>query len=494
MPRKKSKEPEDQELEQQFQEEQGSGESAGDGESFQEYAETMEEVTPESEVPDAPYIEGYPYGEEAPVPEPVPEETSAEEDGSIKSGAAPDGDGPEEAEKGAEAVEEAEDAGYAALLQELSSSGLAPSVVDSAKPLTLEDASGEVPFPVPDAERDTEPPSAKENEAEIGEIPGTPAPRRRSTARDPARPRTEPERDRILTIDARDEVQTEAEREAILWHEIQNAHWTRRILTGTLDGVEQTESGMTVAAITYKGFRVAIPVKEMLIQSGRLPNGEEYQELMNRMRKILIARLGSEIDFIVMGHENKSRSVVGSRRAAMYRKRQNFYLDTDAQGRPMIYEGRVVQARVVAVSEKVIRVEIFGVECSIVARNLSDSWIGSAADHYSVGDRILVRILKVSGDSVENLSVSADVRSVNGSSGADIKKCVPQGRYAGKVTDIRNGVVFIRLNNGVNAIAHSCYDRRTPGKQDDVSFSVTRLNEEQGVAIGIITRIIKQNL
>ena len=58
----------------------------------------------------------------------------------------------------------------------------------------------------------------------------------------------------------------------------------------------------------------------------------------------------------------------------------------------------------------------------------------------------------------------------------------------------RNGVVFIRLNNGVNAIAHSCYDLRTPGKKDDVSFAVTRLDEEQGVAIGIITRIIKQHL
>ena len=37
-------------------------------------------------------------------------------------------------------------------------------------------------------------------------------------------------------------------------------------------------------------------------------------------------------------------------------------------------------------------------------------------------------------------------------------------------------------------------DRRAPGKGDDVSFSVTRLDEDQGVAIGIITRIIKQNL
>ena len=58
----------------------------------------------------------------------------------------------------------------------------------------------------------------------------------------------------------------------------------------------------------------------------------------------------------------------------------------------------------------------------------------------------------------------------------------------------RNGVVFIRLNNGVNAVAHPCYDRRMPGKKDDVSFAVTRLDEERGIAVGIITRIIKQNL
>jgi len=87
------------------------------------------------------------------------------------------------------------------------------------------------------------------------------------------------------------------------------------------------------------------------------------------------------------------------------------------------------------------------------------------------------------------------VRSVTAASHQyDLKKCVVQGRYAGHVTDIRGGVVYIRLNNGVNAIAHSCYDRRTPGKRDDVSFSVTRLDEEQEVAVGIITRIIKQNL
>ena len=300
----------------------------------------------------------------------------------------------------------------------------------------------------------------------------------------------------ILTIRSREEVETQEDREDVIWHEIHNAYRTRRILTGTLDGVEKLDSGLTLAVVNYKGFRVAIPVKEMMLeQVGKMPTGPDFAALMERLHRILNSRLGCEIDFIVKGYDNDSRSVVASRRDAMLRKRKTFYMDVDELGEHMIYEGRVVQARVVAVAEKVIRVEVFGVETSIVTRGLSWEWIGNARDHYSVGNRILVRVQKIVRTDLEHLSIQADVRSVSASTSRDnLKKCMPQCRYAGRVTDIRNGVVFIRLNNGVNAIAHSCYDLRTPGKKDDVSFAVTRLDEEQGVAIGIITRIIKQNL
>lgn len=311
-----------------------------------------------------------------------------------------------------------------------------------------------------------------------------------------SRPAGSHRNERVLTIDARGEIQTQEERDAIIWHEIQNSHRTRRILTGTLDGVEKLGSGLTLAVVNYKGFRVAIPVKEMMLEHvGKMPTGPDFVSLMDRLHRILNSRLGCEIDFIVKGYDNDSRSMVGSRRDAMLRKRKTFYMDVDELGEHMIYEGRVVQARVVAVAEKVIRVEVFGVETSIVARGLSWEWIGNARDHYSVGDRILVRVQKIVRTDLEHLSIQADVRSVSASTSRDnLKKCMPQCRYAGRVTDVRNGVVFIRLNNGVNAIAHSCYDLRTPGKKDDVSFAVTRLDEEQGVAIGIITRIIKQNL
>ena len=40
------------------------------------------------------------------------------------------------------------------------------------------------------------------------------------------------------------------------------------------------------------------------------------------------------------------------------------------------------------------------------------------------------------------------------------------------VTGLHKGTVFVRLKIGVNAVAHSRYDNRMPGKKDKVSFVV----------------------
>lgn len=98
----------------------------------------------------------------------------------------------------------------------------------------------------------------------------------------------------------------------------------------------------------------------MMINLGRSPSGQEYTELMLRQNKILGNMLGAEIDFIVKGIDSKSRSVVDSRKDAMCKKRQIFYMDTDSAGMYRIYENRIVQARVIAVAEKVVRIEVFG--------------------------------------------------------------------------------------------------------------------------------------
>ena len=214
----------------------------------------------------------------------------------------------------------------------------------------------------------------------------------------------------VLTLEARGEVETEESREDAIWHEIHNAYRTRRILTGQLGGIEQTDNGKTITIVDYKGFRIVIPLKEMMINIGRSPSGQEYKEFMLRQNKLLGNMLGAEIDFIVKGIDSKTRSVVASRKEAMIRKRQIFYLDTDAEGMYRIYDNRIVQARVIAVAEKAVRIEAFGVECSILARDLSWDWIGDAHERFSVGDQVLVRILSVRRDSLEDISIKADMK------------------------------------------------------------------------------------
>ena len=182
----------------------------------------------------------------------------------------------------------------------------------------------------------------------------------------------------ILTIESKAEVESQENIEEAAWHEIRNAYRTHRILTGSLGGIEQTETGKTIAIVNYNDFRIVIPMKEMMINLTRNPSGAEYDDLILRQNKILGNMLGAEIDFIVKGIESKSRSVVASRKDAMFRKRQLFYMNTDSAGMHRVYDGRVVQARVIAVADKVIRIEAFGVECSIMARDLSWDWLGDA--------------------------------------------------------------------------------------------------------------------
>ena len=297
----------------------------------------------------------------------------------------------------------------------------------------------------------------------------------------------------VLTIDAYSDVQTQQDVDDAIWHDIQNAYFTKRILTGILGGIEKMENGTEIAVVHYKGFRIAIPLKEMAIpQAADQRNFDEY---MAHQKRIFGTILGAEIDFIIRGIDPKARAIVGSRKVAMLKKRQRFYFDEDADGQPLVHEGRVVQARIIGVTEKAIHVEIFGVETSIFVRDLAWHWIGDATEHYAIGDTILLQVTGITRKNLEDIIVTADARSLRPNlSSENLIKCRIQSKYAGRVTDVRKGVIYIHLSNGVNAIAHTCYDRRMPGKKDDVIFVVTRLDRERRVAVGIVTRIIRQNL
>ncbi len=312
------------------------------------------------------------------------------------------------------------------------------------------------------------------------------------------RTRPRQERERVLTIDPRAEVITQRDLNDLVWHELENAQRTGHILTGKLSGVERTPLGMDLAVIIFKGVRVLIPLKEMGVHTGPVPSGPEYTRWAIGIVKILSSRQNFDVDFLVRGfgarEDTGERFVLGSRKDAMRRKRKRFYLDTDELGGHLIEEGSLVQARVVAVAEKSVRLEVFGVECSVAASGVSRLWVSSVRGKYAVGDLITVRVTKIERTSGGDVAIRVDARDVFGEEADNLHLCQRNGRYVGEVTGINKGVFFIRLNIGVNAVSHECRDMRMPGRKDTVSLTVTRVDEKNGVALGIINRIIKQNL
>ncbi len=337
-----------------------------------------------------------------------------------------------------------------------------------------------------------EPPAPRQRRAsaaasEQGDTAGpAPARRRRTASAAPA--------PKVLAIDEESKVQSAEEKEAYLWMELQGSLRTKRSLTGILGGVERTSSGLPLAIVYYKDMRVVIPATEMNI---RLEDHRESgdKELHNRYAQILSWMMGAEIEFTVSGLDRRSGSVVASRADAMRRKQRQFFLTPGRDGRPLVQEGTVAEARVIAVSERVVRVEIFGVEFPIFAREVAWEWVDDCNDYYGIGDRVLVKILSIDRSDPGNIRLQASIReTVPNPAKENIKKCVVQGKYIGRGTDVNRNAIYVRLNVGVNAVALAVHDRRTPCRKDDVSFVVTRIDEEAGIAIGIITRIIKQYL
>ncbi len=297
--------------------------------------------------------------------------------------------------------------------------------------------------------------------------------------------------DGILTIEVDSHVETLEEQEDARWHQLLNAHRTRKILTGQLGGIEKLDSGWVVAITYYNGFRIIIPMDEMMINlSG---DGRENADTLNRQTRIANNMLGSDIDFIIRDLDEQSRSVVASRKDAMLKKRQNFYLAESEGEDPMLYPGRVVEARVIAVAPKVVRLEVFGVEVSVRARDMAWEWMVDAGEKFQVGELTLVTVNKINMKSIEEMEISVDAKSATANVNKDnLKRCVKQGKYVGTITDVYKGTYFMRLNIGVNAVAHSCNMASLPSKRDEVGFVVTRINDKYEVAEGIITRLIKR--
>ncbi len=264
-------------------------------------------------------------------------------------------------------------------------------------------------------------------------------------------------------------------------HELKNALINHKILCGTVVGTERLESKAVVAVVEYKGRRIVMPSSEFF----KNPN-EDLAANTTTQDKIISSMLGSEIDFVVKGINEDA--VVASRKEAMTLKTNMFYI-SDVGEKPKISEEQVVQARIIAINEYSVRLEVFGVETSVNARDLSSVWVSDISESFNVGDKLLVKVTEINfDDDIVNIKVETVDKSKN-----NLSLVKPQNKYIGEVVGVKDGQMFISLKIGANAISHKCTDKRTVMKGDTVTFLCTKNDIEKGdVALGLVTKIIKR--
>lgn len=319
----------------------------------------------------------------------------------------------------------------------------------------------------------------KKTEEVAEQVAETPIP-----AAAPAAPRRQSSED-LLELNDQERGVTREDSEDAKWGYLAGAARRQQILTGIVStDISLTENGMPVVPIDFEGLCVKIPVREMVLSEwpDDAPIPKDVRIQIGRM-------LGATIDFIPAGVDIKNRAAIGSRKAAMLQRQKRYY----ASGR--VKPGILMACRVLAVGNNTMTVEACGVDTEIYARNVSWQWFSDITDLYATGDLVVARVMDVGyNPEREAYSVSLSIKEASENPDrAALEKIVPNSNYFGVVTGVKDRVFFVRLQAGVNAKTKLYRSIDMPSRLDTVSFRVTGVDEESGIALGFITRIIKRH-
>ncbi|MGM9602363.1 MAG: hypothetical protein ACI3W5_12395 [Faecousia sp.] len=300
----------------------------------------------------------------------------------------------------------------------------------------------------------------------------------------PAAPRRQSSED-LLELNDQERGVTREDSEDAKWGYLAGAARRQQILTGIVSSdISPTENGMPVVPVDFEGLCVKIPVREMVLNewADDAPIPRDVRIQIGRM-------LGATIDFIPAAVDIKNRAAVGSRKAAMLQRQKRYY----ASGR--VKPGILMACRVLAVGNNTMTVEACGVDTEIYARNVSWQWFSDITDLYATGDLVVARVMDVSHNpDRDTYSVSLSIKEASENPDrAALEKIVPNSNYFGVVTGVKDRVFFVRLQAGVNAKTKLFRSIDMPSRLDTVSFRVTGVDEESGIALGFITRIIKRH-
>lgn len=291
----------------------------------------------------------------------------------------------------------------------------------------------------------------------------------------------------VLSIDEHRTVETEADKARNDLLDLIESMKTQKILTGTIQGVEQPEDNpsRSLAVIYHGDFKVIIPAEEAVLP----PEDNRGRSQEDVMHYTLTKRLGAEVDYIVKGIDPQSGVAVASRLEAMADKRKEYYFGTDRDGNNILYEGVCAEARIVSVIRAGIFVDLFGLEIYIPLRELSYQRLLDASSQFQPGQRVLVKILSIDRSDRNHIKASASVKQAGENPYEKALRRFSLGnRYVGTVSMVDTTGVFVALDGGVDCLC-SYPKRGRPPRGARVTVRILGLNMESNRIWGAITHI-----
>ena len=244
-----------------------------------------------------------------------------------------------------------------------------------------------------------------------------------------------------------------------------------KILTGTISVLETEQEGKKkadCAIVYYNQVKILIPIQEMNIE----------QE-----RKYLRNMLGAKIDFIVLEIDEIRECVVASRKRAMEIKQK---IEFNKH-----YVGDKVNATVISVGIKHIKINCLGIDLNLRIDDLAYGYIQDVNEFYSVGDSILVKILEIDK---ENYKLKVSAKELLEDPYKNIRIYFTEGgEYVGTITGYAPNGVYIKLMQGIDAVAIiPIWMNKSPNIGDSVAVRIYEIDERKRKIYCSLLRVIKE--
>lgn len=286
---------------------------------------------------------------------------------------------------------------------------------------------------------------------------------------------------------------------------LKGARQTMKLLTAMLERIEYNENmedaGTAVTAVVqYNGFRILIPAREIGIE---VDEELTHQEKVSIYRKYINPMLGANIDFVIMKVDDKNNIAVGSRRIAMAIKKKKIYQNRSRAGKKTQAEWATensipVKATVMAVAGSTVRIEVFGIETKVLARDADWIYTANLSDIFCPGDVIkcIIKSITVNPEDKNDIKITASIREAYPNRQIENATTFQEGSICiGEVTGVNVKGYYILLGDrktGITGFCETVRDTEIPAVGDKVSCQIKSVSAKDGYAYVNILRIVQK--